>query len=395
MTKLPLPKNLGKGKVQKIDTDGIQYYDPSHHAGFFPFGIYFTQKYNCFPCIIHVNRTYSEGLIEFLRSKGQLFQDAATIKNTAPKPTSTNPYSDDYDFTDESDDYKGVFLYKDAIISFFRATSRKNQKKKDQPEPPPLFNISVYYQPNTEPPLKDFDKFLYEEKLESVIHTIFRDEHGSIIFEPFETFLPEEFSIEKYYRADFKPVHEHIVSSLKKNESGLYLFHGEPGTGKTTYIKYLSTLTDRDMIYVPVAFIDSLIDPSFLPALLKKRHSILVVEDAEKALLAREPGDSSSLVSAILNITDGIMGNVFNISVIATYNSRRQDIDKALLRKGRLKGEYKFDKLPVEQCQQIIDDHKIDFVAKEPMSIAEIFNTDEPDVVTTKELVEEKRMGFC
>jgi hypothetical protein len=88
------------------------------------------------------------------------------------------------------------------------------------------------------------------------------------------------------------------------------------------------------------------------------------------------------------------MGNVFSISVIATYNSPRAGIDKALLRKGRLKGEHKFDKLPIEQVQQIIDDNKINFTAKEPMSLAEIFNTQEPDTLTTKELVEEKRMGF-
>lgn len=132
-----------------------------------------------------------------------------------------------------------------------------------------------------------------------------------------------------------------------------------------------------------------------MPALLKKRHSILVIEDAEKALLAREPGDSSSLVSAILNITDGIMGNVFSISVIATYNSPRTGIDKALLRKGRLKGEHRFDKLPVEQAQKIMDENKIKHTAYEPMSLAEIFNTDEPNTLTTKELVEEKRMGFC
>jgi hypothetical protein len=395
MSKLQLPKNIGKGTAQKIENLDAQYYDPSHHAGFFPFGIYFTQKFKTFPCIIHINKTYSEDLIEFLRKKGELLQDTAVVKNTSPRATSTNPYSDDYEFSDDTDDYKGVFLYKNSVIAFNKATTRKNRHKNEEVVTPLLFNISVYYEPNTEPPLKDFDKFLYEEKFNSVIHTIFRDDQGSIIFEPFETIVPKNFSVEKYYKPDFIPVHEHIVNSLKKDESGLYLLHGEPGTGKTTYIKYLSSIINRDMIYVPVAFIDSIIDPSFLPSLLKKKHSILVIEDAEKALLSREPGDSSSLVSAILNITDGIMGNVFNISVIATYNSRRQDIDKALLRKGRLKGEYKFDKLPVEQCQEILNSNSISFTAKEPMALAEIFNTEEPDVVTTKELVEEKRMGFC
>ena len=388
MSKIQLPKDIGQGTPAKIRQD-VQYFDTSHHGSFFPFGIYFTSTYGVMPSTIHVNKTYTEDLVFFLREKGEIFQDLVSIAAGSPRSMTLSMYQDDFEL--DEPEYKGTFLYKDCVINFSRTTSRKHKKANDTP---PLFTISIYYKPGTKPPVKDFDKFLYEEKLNSVIHTIFRDEHGGIVFEPFETVVPEGYSVEKYYTKDFQPIHKHIVENLQKNESGLYLFHGEPGTGKTTYIKHLASLINRDMIYVPVAFIDSLVDPSFLPALLKKRHSILVIEDAEKALLAREPGDSSSLVSAILNITDGIMGNVFSISVIATYNSPRAGIDKALLRKGRLKGEHKFDKLPVEQVQQIIDDNKINFTAKGPMSLAEIFNTQEPDTLTTKELVEEKRMGF-
>ena len=388
MSKIQLPKNIGQGKPAKIK-ENVKYFDTSHHGSFFPFGVYFTTTYGVMPSTIHINRTYTEDLIFFLREKGEIFQDLVSIPATSPRSMTLSLYQDD--FETEEPEYKGTFLYKDCVVNFQRTPSRKHKKTA---ETPPLFTISIYYKPGTTPPVKDFDKFLFEEKLNSVIHTIFRDEHGGIVFEPFETVVPEGYSVEKYYTKDFQPIHKHIVENLQKNESGLYLFHGEPGTGKTTYIKYLASVLKRDIIYVPVAFIDSLVDPSFLPALLKKRHSVLVIEDAEKALLAREPGDSSSLVSAILNITDGIMGNVFSISVIATYNSPRTGIDKALLRKGRLKGEHKFDKLPVEQVQKILDDNKINFTAKETMSLAEIFNTQEPDSLTTKSLVEEKRMGF-
>jgi energy-coupling factor transporter ATP-binding protein EcfA2 len=388
MSKIQLPKNIGQGKPAKIK-ENVKYFDTSHHGSFFPFGVYFTTTYGVMPSTIHINRTYTEDLIFFLREKGEIFQDLVSIPATSPRSMTLSLYQDD--FETEEPEYKGTFLYKNCVVNFQRTPSRKHKKTA---ETPPLFTISIYYKPGTTPPVKDFDKFLFEEKLNSVIHTIFRDEHGGIVFEPFETVVPEGYSVEKYYTKDFQPIHKHIVENLQKNESGLYLFHGEPGTGKTTYIKYLASVLKRDIIYVPVAFIDSLVDPSFLPALLKKRHSVLVIEDAEKALLAREPGDSSSLVSAILNITDGIMGNVFSISVIATYNSPRAGIDKALLRKGRLKGEHKFDKLPVEQVQKILDDNKINFTAKETMSLAEIFNTQEPDSLTTKSLVEEKRMGF-
>ena len=388
MSKIQLPKNIGQGKPAKIK-ENVQYFDTSHHGSFFPFGVYFTTTHGVMPSTIHINKTYTEDLIFFLREKGEIFQDLVSIPATSPRSMTLSMYQDD--FETEEPEYKGTFLYKGCVVNFQRTPSRKHKKTA---ETPPLFTISIYYKPGTTPPVKDFDKFLFEEKLNSVIHTIFRDEHGGIVFEPFETIVPEGYSVEKYYTKDFQPIHKHIVENLQKNESGLYLFHGEPGTGKTTYIKYLASVLKRDIIYVPVAFIDSLVDPSFLPALLKKRHSVLVIEDAEKALLAREPGDSSSLVSAILNITDGIMGNVFSISVIATYNSPRTGIDKALLRKGRLKGEHKFDKLPVEQVQKILDDNKINFTAKETMSLAEIFNTQEPDSLTTKSLVEEKRMGF-
>jgi len=388
MSKIQLPRNIGQGKPAKIK-ENVQYFDTSHHGSFFPFGVYFTTTHGVMPSTIHINKTYTEDLIFFLREKGEIFQDLVSIPATSPRSMTLSMYQDD--FETEEPEYKGTFLYKDCVVNFQRTPSRKHKKTA---ETPPLFTISIYYKPGTTPPVEDFDKFLLEEKLNSVIHTIFRDEHGGIVFEPFETVVPEGYSVEKYYTKDFQPIHKHIVENLQKNESGLYLFHGEPGTGKTTYIKYLASVLKRDIIYVPVAFIDSLVDPSFLPALLKKRHSVLVIEDAEKALLAREPGDSSSLVSAILNITDGIMGNVFSISVIATYNSPRAGIDKALLRKGRLKGEHKFDKLPVEQVQKILDDNKINFTAKETMSLAEIFNTQEPDSLTTKSLVEEKRMGF-
>jgi hypothetical protein len=396
-SKIFLPKNLGQGTpVKEIPNE--KYYEPGHHASYFPVGLFFIRKYNCFPCIINVNKTYSEGLINFLRENAELLHDIATVKNT-PQPTtervsfSSEAAFMDSVFGDDNDDteldYKGAFLYKDCVITFHRAPSKKTKT-----QGPPLFSFSIYYRPNTTPPLQDFDSFLIEEDIKNVIHTIFRDEHGGIIFEPFEVTVPDSYSIDELYIPEFREVHENIVENLKKNESGLFLFHGEPGTGKTTYIKHLSSQVRRDMIYVPVAFIDSIVDPSFLPSLLRKRHCVLVIEDAEKALLARDPGDASSFVSTILNITDGIMGNVFNIAIIATYNSPRQDIDKALLRKGRLKGEFKFDKLPVQQCQNILDKNNIKYTATEPMTLAEIFNVEAPDVLFSQELKTEKRMGF-
>jgi len=389
--KLALPANFAQGKLYNT-VPGTVYYEPSHTPDLVPAAIIFNNIFNCIPSVVHVRKTFTDELINYLRENGQLISEVTSILNKKVGTTIYDPY--DIDFLDEENsDYKGSFLYKDCLIRFDCETSRKRSKKQDKK--PKLFTIDIYFKPGNTLPLDEFEPFLFEEKLENIIHAIFRDDHGGVRFEPFETELPEKFSINEIYPDDFKPFHERMLTSLKQNEAGLYLLHGEPGTGKTTYIKYLASQIDRDMIYLPVALIDALSDPSFLPILLKKKHSILVIEDAEKALLSRDGGPASSLVSSILNLTDGIMGNVFNISIIATYNSPRQDIDKALLRKGRIKGEYKFNKLPIEQCQKILDDNKIKFTAKEPMTLAEIFNTDADDVILSKELIQEKRMGFC
>lgn len=392
MEKIKLPKELGQGKPYKLEST-LNLFDPSHTPDYPPIGLLFVNTFKHLPCAVRVEHTYSEDFVFYLRKNGELISDSTVILNKQPKSV-TYDYYDIAAAEDDLSEYKGAFLYKDTIIKFEQVRSRKAHQKKNIKNPKKLFTFSCYYKPGTIPPIEDFEKFRIEEKLSNVIHTIFRDEHGSVTFEPFETVVPEKFNIKKFYKPDFEDIHKHIIDSLKKNESGLYLFHGPPGTGKTTYIKYLSSLINRDIIYVPIALIDTLSDPSFLPILLRKKESVLVIEDAEKALLARDPGDASSLVSTILNLTDGIMGNMFNISIIATYNSNRQAIDKALLRKGRLKAEYEFGKLPKDQAQKILDENKIKYNAQEEMSLADIFNAEEPDAPIVKEQTEEKRMGF-
>jgi ATP-dependent 26S proteasome regulatory subunit len=181
------------------------------------------------------------------------------------------------------------------------------------------------------------------------------------------------------YGKAFLDVHQDVVDSLQNKRSGLYLFYGDPGTGKSSYIKYLlSAVTTRKIAYVPVALIDSLVSPDFLPLLVANRNLILVIEDAEKALISREESvGSSSVVSAMLNLTDSFIGNTLNVSIIATFNTKKDNIDKALLRKGRLKLSHEFKKLDVEDAQDLIDSLGVDYQATEAMTLAEIYHLHE------------------
>ena len=202
--------------------------------------------------------------------------------------------------------------------------------------------------------------------------------YGEVGLEPLDV-PPGDVDLGLNYGRSFLDVHQDVVDSLQNKRSGLYLFYGDPGTGKSSYIKYLlSAVTTRKIAYVPVALIDSLVSPDFLPLLTANRNLILVIEDAEKALVSREEGTgSSSVVSAMLNLTDSFIGNTLNVSIIATFNTKKDNIDKALLRKGRLKLSHEFKELNVEDAQALINSLSIDYRATEPMSLAEIYHLHE------------------
>jgi len=382
--KVTLSENINPHIIQKTD-DVLFAPSTSHH--FFPFGAYFISRYQTAPSVLDFEPPVTPDILPFLEKKGELIFERNTIPSETPSASGVYDLSSSWDESEAQS--SKLFFYKDCLIQLEKTHSRKIKSDTIN------YKITLFYSCKNKIPLKDIEPFFVKEDLKNVIFTIMRDEHGSVRFEPFEVTVPENYSVEKCYNDDFSRAHEVIVSSLNKNESGLYLFHGDPGTGKTTYIKYLSSLIKRDIIYVPTAFIEHLADPSFLPALLHKKHSVLVIEDAEKALLARDPSDSSSLVSAVLNITDGIMANVFNIAIIATYNSPRQCIDKALLRKGRLKVEYHFKKLKANKAQKIINELNPSKKIKEDMILADIYNQNEEDSLVSSEILEEKKMGFC
>lgn len=180
------------------------------------------------------------------------------------------------------------------------------------------------------------------------------------------------------YGQDFKGVHDIIVKRLNKpNDKGIILLHGEPGTGKTSYIKYLTKLVkDKDILFIPPSMAEMLSEPNIIPFLMDHRNTILIIEDAERVISDREGNGSAAGVSNLLNLTDGILGDCLNIQVIATFNMKRERIDQALLRKGRLIAEHKFCKLTVEETNKLLKHLKKDFVSTEGMVLADIYNVD-------------------
>jgi hypothetical protein len=191
--------------------------------------------------------------------------------------------------------------------------------------------------------------------------------------------LPKQkLDIELNYGKGFKPIHEKIIGKLNEPKSkGLVLLHGTPGTGKTHYLKYLaSKIKNKRVLFIPPFLADFITSPEMTPFLIQNAGSILFIEDAERVITDRTTGGSNG-VSNILNITDGILSDILNIQIVATFNMDKAKIDSALLRKGRLIAEHKFDALPLEDTQALINNLGFDYKADKGMTLTEIYNLSE------------------
>ena len=152
------------------------------------------------------------------------------------------------------------------------------------------------------------------------------------------------------------------------------MLHGKPGTGKTTYIRNLTKLINKEIIFLPNNMVDMLATPEFVPFMMKHPDSVLIIEDAEKVVMNRNGNGNEAAVSNLLNLSDGILGDCLKTQIVATFNTERQLIDKALLRKGRLIVEYKFDNLSLDKTIKLFKSLKIGYKPTESMPLSDIYN---------------------
>lgn len=206
-----------------------------------------------------------------------------------------------------------------------------------------------------------------------------KDEYGEMCLQPYDI-KGFDIDIDKNYNDDFVGVHDKIISWAKDFElpnNRITLLHGEPGSGKTNYIKYLmNQLPSVRKIYIPPFYIEAIGDPAFLGFIKNYSNSILLIEDAEKILVSREDQADNSAMSIILNLSDGIMGAVLNFKIIATFNTEESRIDAALKRRGRMFIKHHFGKLSKDKTKALYNKIYNEDPPESQMTLADIYNSE-------------------
>jgi predicted AAA+ superfamily ATPase len=277
--------------------------------------------------------------------------------------------------TDEGIKLKySLYEYKDAFIEI-------HTDKKDKQE------VVILYQEQAT--LDEIILFIIEKGKTNKrkINLIQKKNHGYDLIE--KDIILEDINLEDNYPPELTQKYERLTEIIEDDSSGLVLFSGEPGTGKSTFIKYLSSQFERQIIYLPSSMTSALTDPTFINFLVEQQSSVIIIEDAEEALLSREETKNPA-VTNLLNITDGILGDCLQILVIATCNTDKSNIDQALLRKGRMLFEHEFGRLSVEQSNKLLEKTGTTDRTDKPLTLAEIYHRDD----NFHEIKEKGRVGF-
>lgn len=235
--------------------------------------------------------------------------------------------------------------------------------------------------------IQDVQRFLNETLTSNVptenkIDIIIQNQSGFEFVE--HSIKPLSLDIDRMYNDDFRPVYNHIVDKLNNSGKGIVLLHGEKGAGKSNMIKHLTTVVNKKFVFVPINMIGHISSPSFIGDLIENKGGVLVIEDCEQYIQDRGTS-SNTIVSSLLQITDGMLGDVMDMQVICTFNTDLTKVDDALRREGRLIAEYEFGKLSAEKTRELSNGKY-----NEPKTLAEIYNT-----LTYKENKKEhKKIGF-
>ena len=146
--------------------------------------------------------------------------------------------------------------------------------------------------------------------------------------------------------------------------------------------------------FIPTSAMGILSRPYFIGFWADQRldHSdkrfVVILEDSDAALMTRGT-DNREQVSAILNLSDGMLADFLRLQIICTINCSAADIDPALLRPGRLICHRVFGRLDYPKAARLAERLGKKLPQAPDYSLAEVFAGHETEDINRP------RIGFA
>lgn len=206
-----------------------------------------------------------------------------------------------------------------------------------------------------------FSRFKDEPKESSVsVRFWMRGQHGMESYDN-NLAMPTLDSISSNYPDAVGRALTELAESPPVSGGGIILFHGPPGTGKTTAIRALAmewkkkydfhVIVEPDIVLTHFSNIYQILEES--------THPIYVIEDADELISENAGNRTGQALSKLLNLTDGLLGQGKKFTIIITTNEPVNKLHPALIRSGRCLANIYFRPLTRSEARARFPDEEL------------------------------------
>jgi hypothetical protein len=157
-----------------------------------------------------------------------------------------------------------------------------------------------------------------------------------------------------------------------KSRASIMLMIGDPGTGKTSLLRYLIW---KNKLRANVTFDEDVMksEEYFLDYASGTDQDLMVIEDADLLLSSRD-SDQNKLMAKLLNLSEGLVSLDGKKMIFTTNLTNMNKIDPALVRPGRCFDVLRFRSLTADEAEKAAKVAGVTLEKKKAMTLAELFN---------------------
>lgn len=221
-------------------------------------------------------------------------------------------------------------------------------------------------------------------------------------------------SVEANYAAGTREELQLLMGSREPDRSGLILWTGEPGSGKSRAVEALADSwrewCDTHFITDPEEFLwhgswymlHVAAKTRSMPRKAARearnnsnfeRWQLIVLEDSGELLTVDASRKTGQGMARLLNLTDGALGHGLQTIVLLTTNEPMSKIHPAVSRPGRCLQLHEFERLSVQEANAWLKSHGLNLSVSKPTTLAELYAMKTGDFISGNN--DKAQIGFA